>query len=176
MSLAAAIHEERGGLCRERFVDRDPHELILIWDTPLFGQGDPEEGHFGMSLVARSEFFREELSKWEGSVMKRIYVPFDSCQTLMPLLLGEVIPRFAHHPEFASQRLMEIAGTPDKLVGLFVVASYYGFDFPCPMDSRFFFMPWLVDWVVHWAAGARFGPLVGGAARHLGGDSSPGGS
>jgi hypothetical protein len=139
VQLATAMREESqsGRLCRERFVDGDPFGLILIWDAPLFGHGEEGEAHVEERLVARSEFFRTELRKWEGSAMKRIFVPFDSGQTLIPLLLGELIPRFTHGPEFAGQRLMEIARTPDKLISLCVVASYYGLTLRVPTTTGF---------------------------------------
>jgi hypothetical protein len=56
-----------------------------------------------------SQFFKMELTKWFECPVKRIVVPFDRCDTLVPVLLGELIPRFGHAAEFAAERLAEIA-------------------------------------------------------------------
>jgi hypothetical protein len=93
--------------------------------------------------------------------MGRICVPFDMCDAL---LLGELIPRFRHSPEFAAERLTEIAREPDKLMGLCAVASYYGFDFPCPESPDVSFLPWLVGWIAGWAAaGEVWAPRAAGS-------------
>jgi hypothetical protein len=55
-------------------------------------------------------------------------------------------------------------------MGLCAVASYYGFDFPCPTNAAVCFLPWLVDFVAQWAAAdGGLGPSRG--AERLGGAS-----